>query len=221
MQTEGLSPDEATFVSILNACTKTGAIEKGKKIHDDILSTGLLDKSMVLGSALVSMYAKCGLLAKAQQVLEALRYRDTVCWSALITGYAQERHGHEALNCFTKMQREGHSPDDVTFLCVLKACCHVGKLDDAQTYYENMSRKYGILPNLQHLTCMVVIYGCAGQFDKAISVVKTMAATADPSAWVALLTISRKWGNLKLGKLGFEQMTQHEKNLELGICSEE
>ena len=43
----------------------------------------LLDR-VVIGSALVDMYAKCGALVKAQKVLEELPVHDVVAWSALI-----------------------------------------------------------------------------------------------------------------------------------------
>jgi pentatricopeptide repeat protein len=219
MQSEGISPDEATFVSILKACTTTGAIEKGKQVHNDILRAGLLGKSTSIGGALVNMYAKCGWLAKAEQVLDMLANRDAICWSALIAGYAQKRLGVETLDCFARMQGEGHSPDAVTFLCVLNACCHAGKLGEAQTYYENMSGKYGILPSLQHSACMMILYGHAGHFDKAMSVAKTMAAADDASLWFALLGTCCKWGNLKLGESVFKQATQHDKSLGSGIYS--
>ena len=46
----------------------------GKKIHDDIVSQGLLKRFIVLGNAVVDMYAKCGVLQKAQKVLEELQF---------------------------------------------------------------------------------------------------------------------------------------------------
>ena len=61
--------------------------------------------------------------------------------------------------------------------------------------------------------CMVVIYGCAGHFDKALSVIKTMPPSNDPSVWLALLGACKKWGNIKLGRLVFEEVIQLDNNL--------
>ena len=182
-------------------------------IHTEIVKAGY-DDNPYIENALVDAYAKCGHLAEAYALFSKIsKHDDVVLWTALIAGYAQKRQGVEALNCFTRMQREGHSPDAITFLSILNACCHAGKLREAQTYYENMSGKYGILPSLEHLTCMTVIYGYAGEFDKAISMVKTMAIIDDTSPWLSLLGTCRKLGNLKLGELAFEQVVQHGKSL--------
>ena len=60
------------YACILKACATIGAADKGKQIHDKIARQGLLQNNIVLGSALVDMYAKCGAVLKAQQVLEGL-----------------------------------------------------------------------------------------------------------------------------------------------------
>jgi pentatricopeptide repeat protein len=215
MQREGITPNGVTFTCILKACSSIGAINKGKQIHDEILSRDLLAKNLVLGTALVDMYAQCGHLAKAQEVLQALHVRDVVAWSTLIAGYAQKGQVEMALQCFAQMQKEGLSPDDVTFVSVLNACGHSGKLDEAQAYYENMKTKYGITPKIEHHTCMVVVFGYMGRFDKAMSVLRTMPSPGDPSVWVALLSACRKRGNVKLGKLAFEQAIE----LDRGYCA--
>ena len=80
-------------------------------------------------------------------------------------------------------------------------------------YYESMSTEYGITPKLEHHACMVVVFGCLGQFDKAMSVIKAMPSSDDPSLWLALLNACRKWGNLEVGKLAFDQTIQLDKNL--------
>ena len=208
MQVEGLSPNLITFISILKVCGSIGAIEKGKEIHDYIVNNGLLQGDISLGNALVDMYAKCGALAKAKQVLEELPVRNAITWSSLIAGYAQQRLGHEALTTFEQMQLDGVSPDAITLLCLLNACCQSGLLDEAQMYYDNMSQKFGITPNVEHHTCMVTVFGCGGLFDKAMSIIKVMTPSYDYlPVWLGLLGACKKWGNVKLGRLAFEQAT--------------
>ena len=200
------SHEEAVrFVALLKACTTRKDLSKGICVHIDIQRKCLLEKNAYVASTLISMYAKCGALAKAQHVHDELRVHNAVSWNCLIAGYAQEGHFEEALKCFAQMQKEGLSPDDITFVSVLNACSHSGKIDEAQDYYENMKSKYGIAPKIEHYTCMVVVFGYAGRFDKAISVIRTMPSPDDPSVWVALLSACRKRGNVKLGKLAFEQ----------------
>ena len=58
---------------------------------------------------------------------------------------------------------------------------------------------------LEHHTCMVVMLGYFGNFDKAISIIKTMPFSKDPSVWLALLATCRKWENVKVAKLVFNE----------------
>ena len=126
------------------------------------MSQGWLVKDIMLGNALVDLYAKCGMLTKAEETLEELPIRNVVSWSTVITGYAEQGQGHEALNSFERMKSEGICPDEVTCLCILSACCHSGLLDEMQMLFGNMHKEYGIIPKLEHHTCMVMAFG--GQF---------------------------------------------------------
>ena len=111
-----------TFLCSLKACSDIGAIEKGGEIHTDVSNRGLLKRDIVLGGALVDMYAKCGVLTRAQEVFDELHVKTIGTWNALISGYAQQGHGHDALLMFHHMQTKGVKPDDVTFISILKAC---------------------------------------------------------------------------------------------------
>ncbi|MCO5570798.1 hypothetical protein L7F22_024526 [Adiantum nelumboides] len=243
MRSKGLPPDAVTYACILKACGIMQDIDMGKRIHDEIVSEGLLEKNIALGTALVDMYAKCGVLLKAQKVLDELPVRDVVSWNALIAGYAQQEQCQGALGCFQRMrsdglspdvaswnaliggyaqqglteealdyfqwmQQEGTSPNAITFVSVLNACSHSGLLDEGQMYFDNMREKYGITPNKEHYTCMVVLFGRAGFFDKAMGIIKMMPSSDHPPVWSALLGACQKWGNLKLGRLAFERAVQ-------------
>ena len=204
MVNEGLSPDPVTFICILKACGRMRAIDKGKQIHNEIIKRGLLETNLMLGNGLVDMYVKCGMLVKAQEALEDLPTRDVVSWNSLIAGFAQHGHSHEALNCFEWMQCEGVCPDEVTCLCILTACSHSGHVDEGEAIFANMTKKYGIIPNLEHHTCMMVSYGCAGQLKRAMASFNMMSSF-DFSTLHLLLGVCRKWGNVELGTLAFNE----------------
>ena len=209
MQSESLLPDAITVVCILRACGSRGAIERGKQIHG---CWGFHEEDIVFGNALVDMYAKCGVLAKAQQVIEELPVRNVVSWNALISGHAQGGQGHEALNCLKYMQSDGLSPDEVTFQCVLRACGRNGLVNDAEMLFGDMSLKYGIVPSIEHHSCVLVVLGCAGYFDEVLSVTKVMPFSDHPIVWLAVLNACRKWGNVKLAKFAFNQIVEFNHN---------
>ena len=82
--TRGLSMEEdLMFVSLLKSCAKTKDLNKGTKLHNDILRRGTLGKNPYIVGALITMYAKCGVLAKARRVLESIHNQNVVYWNAL------------------------------------------------------------------------------------------------------------------------------------------
>ncbi|MCO5579650.1 hypothetical protein L7F22_033507 [Adiantum nelumboides] len=165
MRSEGLSPDEVTYACILKVCGSMQEIDLGKQIHDEIVSQGLLNKDTVLGTALVDMYAKCGVLLKAQKAFNALPVRDVVSWNALITGYAQQGQGQEAANCFQQMCSEGFSPNVVSWTALIGGYAQQGLAREALNCFEWMQEE-GISPGA--ITFINVLNACshAGLVDE-------------------------------------------------------
>jgi pentatricopeptide repeat protein len=82
---------------------------------------------LLFGNSFVDMYAKCGLLDDARNVLNMLEEegkREEVSWTSLIAGYADAGRCEEALDCFGAMTMpgEGIAPNASTFTNLLKAC---------------------------------------------------------------------------------------------------
>lgn len=212
MQREGLLPNVVTFTCILMACGSIGAIDKGEQIHDEITRQGLLQSNVALGNVLVSMYAKCGALDKAAQVVEELSIVDVVSWSALIAGYAREGRGKEALECFKLMQQNGLSPDAVTFSSVLSACSHSGLVDEGEHFFASMRTTFGIKPDIEHYMCMVNLYGHAGHLGKAVAAIKQMPSSDYSVIWSALLAACCKWSDVNVGRWAFNHAIQVDKS---------
>ena len=82
------------------------------------------------------------------------------------------------------------------------------KLEEAEMVFEMMSREYDFIPNLEHYVCMIITSGSAGNFDKAVAVIRSMPSLDYCVVWLALLGACRKWGNIKLGILAFNQLLQ-------------
>lgn len=127
MEQNGIKPDDICFLSILKACASTRKVKHGRLIHDQIMRLGL-DFDIVLGSALLDLYAKCGNLDDAKKVFYKLPNRDVVCWGALIAGYGQQGFGHIALELYNDMQQKGLKPNKAIFPCVLNACSTIGDI---------------------------------------------------------------------------------------------
>lgn len=139
MKEQGISPNVITYTCGFKACGSVHALEKGSALHDDMQKEGLLLDTFVV-TALVDMYAKCGSLAKAQEVFDALPVHDVEIWNALISGYALNERGDEALTCFDRMQFEGLSPNAITMACGLRACGLVRAGDKGEEIIAELAR---------------------------------------------------------------------------------
>ena len=174
MRNEGVEPNAVTFTCILKACGCIGDIDKGKEIHDEIACKGLLKKDIVLGNALVDMYARCCVLLKARQVLDELPSRDVVSWNTLILGYVQQGQDEEAMNCFEHMIGEGISPNVVSFIGILKACGSIGALDKGKQIHDEIVARGLLDKNVVLGTALVDMFAKCGLLTKAQEVLKEL-----------------------------------------------
>lgn len=118
---EGVAPDRLTFTTVLRVCETLRDLKKGKEVHEQIIRSGVAS-DLIMESTLIDMYAKCGRVEDAHQLLANMSERDVVSYTAVVGGYVQHGQFREALNVYYNMQREGVVPNSVTFLAVLKAC---------------------------------------------------------------------------------------------------
>ncbi|XP_057854720.2 pentatricopeptide repeat-containing protein At2g13600 [Cryptomeria japonica] len=110
MHSTGIKPDSNTFVSILPACAKLGALGQGLAIHQSIIESGFLS-NVVVASALVDMYAKCGSIYMARELFDRMPQRSVISWNIMIAGYAQNGFCKDALKLFELMRHSGTYPN--------------------------------------------------------------------------------------------------------------
>eukprot|EP00250_Pteridium_aquilinum_P018320 c24033_g3_i1 orf=1-1545(-) len=136
MQESTAELDGHAFVAVLQACSISADLRRGRTIHSHIIESGW-ESDVYVGSTIINMYSNCGCVEDAQAVFNRLPVGNIVTWSALMKGYAQLNHSKEALQLFQQMQQQGMNPDEVTFASILKACS--GEvLKDAQQIHANI-----------------------------------------------------------------------------------
>ncbi|KAL9373875.1 hypothetical protein Peur_033495 [Populus x canadensis] len=97
LQSEGVHANETVMVSVIASCAHLGALELGERAHDYILRNKMT-VNLILGTALVDMYARCGSIDKAIWVFDQLPGRDALSWTALIAGFAMHGYAEKALD---------------------------------------------------------------------------------------------------------------------------
>eukprot|EP01018_Ginkgo_biloba_P035644 Gb_29805 [translate_table: standard] len=87
MQQAGVQLNHFSFTSVLSACAAQLALEQGRQIHAHIIRAGFV-LDVVVASALVDTYAKCGNIEDARQLFDKMPTRDVLSWTTMISGYA-------------------------------------------------------------------------------------------------------------------------------------
>ncbi|XP_062198049.1 pentatricopeptide repeat-containing protein At5g56310-like [Phragmites australis] len=206
---EGFEPGGAALASVLSACARSasGGLEMGRRVHDLMEARGMAAPlGVVLGTALVDMYAKNGAIRESVAVFDGMRERRAATWNALISGLAHHGHGERALAMFQRMQREGVPPNATTLVGALSACCHAGLLDEARRLFRSMEKDFGIAPGIQHYGCMVNLLGRAGLLAEAEEMIRGMTCEADTVIWGALLTACKNHGDVEIAEQAVVEM---------------
>ncbi|KAI4370779.1 hypothetical protein MLD38_019089 [Melastoma candidum] len=67
--------------------------------------------------------------------------RNVISWSMMISDYAINEKGEEALALFSRIQDKGTEPNYATYLGVLSACVHVGHVTLVQAIFDCMKQE--------------------------------------------------------------------------------
>ncbi|KAF6170309.1 hypothetical protein GIB67_042999 [Kingdonia uniflora] len=205
----GMKPDRATLISILTSCSSVASLKGGRQTHAFVIKKGL-EPDISLCNALMSMYSKCGDIHESKVLFEQLHSPDLVSWNTIITAFGQHGHCEKAVDLFHEMCEHGLKPDGVTFLCVLSACGHAGKVNESINWYDSMVNEYQIAPRAEHFACLVDILCRAGQLVKAHTIIKEMPFEADAGIWGSLLTACGAYLNVELGELAAMKLVELE-----------
>lgn len=216
MKAQSVKPNEITLVNVLSACAGLGALELGREVHLYLSRNGL-ELNVILATALVDMYAKCGKINDACLVFVKTDEKDVALWNAMIQGLAYHGDGRDAISVFSQMERAGLKPNDVTFIGVLSACNHSGLVEEGRFQFSSMDDKHGLSPKLEHYNCMVDLLGRAGHLEEAYDLIQNMVIPPDSIIWGALLSACRIHRNLEMADKISAAITAPQ-NPNIGFC---
>ncbi|XP_057835812.2 pentatricopeptide repeat-containing protein At3g24000, mitochondrial [Cryptomeria japonica] len=169
MQKEGMIPNEYTFGSILRACAGNSAVLEGEQTHAYIIKTKL-GLNVDLASSLVDMYAKCRRIEDARRVFDRIPKRDAVLWTSIISGYAHNGKGEQALKFLPEMLRTGEQCNQFTYSSALVACADLVALESGRQIHGYIIRS-GFEFNSFVGSSLVVMYSKCGSLEDALKMV--------------------------------------------------
>ncbi|KAH7421314.1 hypothetical protein KP509_13G050400 [Ceratopteris richardii] len=165
MQEDNVHLSISALLCVLKACSSLELLEQGQTVHVEIVHEGYEDDAFIC-SALIDMYAKCGMLLEAQDAFDNSSVKDVVTWTTMITGLVDAGWGNEALNYLKHMQERGLSADETTFVCSLKACISIGDFDKGYELHGDII-KQGIETNAYIANSLMELYSNFGSIADA------------------------------------------------------
>uniref|UniRef100_A0A9I9EBP5 Pentatricopeptide repeat-containing protein n=1 Tax=Cucumis melo TaxID=3656 RepID=A0A9I9EBP5_CUCME len=121
MENEGVEPNEITMTTALAAAAHCRDICTGKLVRNRLRQLGFdpFDTNsrfnVILATAIMDMYAKCGKLVTARNMFDKMPQRNLVVWNSMVSAYSQYGRGAEALRLFVDMELAGFVPNKATF----------------------------------------------------------------------------------------------------------
>ncbi|KAL5555809.1 hypothetical protein UlMin_038045 [Ulmus minor] len=237
MQEDSCCPDQWTFSSLMNACAESSELFYGTMIHAFIIKSGwssaveamnsLLSFYAELGchsaavkvfesnvaltqvswNAIIDANMKLGYTLDAYLAFQQSPEKNIVSWTSMISGYASNGLGEQALIFFVDMLKSGIQPDDFTFGAVLHACSSLAALGHGKMVHgymirygfpayvyvgnglvnmyakcgdlEGSNRAFWEIPNkdLVSWNAMLFAFGLHGQASRALQLYEEMVAT--------------------------------------------
>ncbi|KAK9098947.1 hypothetical protein Syun_025992 [Stephania yunnanensis] len=189
-----VAPNRVTLIVILKACGELGCKDASNWVHNYIAthhSSLLSVDDVVVATALIDMYSRCGNLERAQKIFDGVQNKNVVCWSAMIAGYEHNSCPHESLCLFHKML-EGEDnletkPNAVTMVSIISACSSIGASRPARMFHK-YTIPTGLDTNAPVSSALIDMYAKCGDLEKARQVFDEMdGSSRTVVSWSAMI----------------------------------
>ncbi|KAH7316319.1 hypothetical protein KP509_21G088100 [Ceratopteris richardii] len=205
MQAANIKPSMVVMSSILKSCGIIKAIELGKSIHESIRNNGCtLD--VVVASALIDMYAKCGCIVEARNVFDGMGYRDIVTWGTMICSYVARDELYHAFSMLDSMQAAALTPNRVILESLLRGCTctdHIG----IGRYIHSFIVVLGLNKDAHIMLTLADMYAKVGCLEEAEKVFLEFPH-ANVQSWDAFIVRNIERGNDSLAFKFFDKMKE-------------
>ncbi|XP_065870026.1 pentatricopeptide repeat-containing protein At4g15720-like isoform X2 [Euphorbia lathyris] len=201
-------PDVVSWTSLIAGYVHAD-LQTGKKIHTHVEILGF-QQNLVLCSSLVHMYGKCNDVDGARRVFDSMEFRNVVSWTSIITAYAQNGRGNEALEVFREFTcLTAERPNHYMLASLINACSTLGKLISGKVAHGAVIRG-GHESNDVAATALVDMYakcGCFGYSDKVFKRIPHLSVIP----YTSMIVAAAKYG------LGQRSLDLFEEMIHKGI----
>lgn len=200
--------DLTTIVSLLQGCSQTASLATGKILHGCAIRS--FESNLILSTAIVDLYSKCGSLKQATFVFNRMKDRNVITWTAMLVGLAQNGHAEDALRLFAQMQEEGIAANSVTFVSLVHSCAHLGSLKRGRSIHGHLFR-LGFAFDIVNMTALVDMYAKCGKINLAERIFSHGSISKDVVLWNSMITGYGMHGH------GYQAVGVYHKMIEEGL----
>ncbi|KAF8684368.1 hypothetical protein HU200_044257 [Digitaria exilis] len=205
-----LRPNASTLVSLLPLLAQREALPRGASVHAYCLRACLDQKEeqVLVGTALLDMYAKCKHLVYACRVFHGMAVRNEVTWNSLLSMYAKAGLINETMALFDEMAVK----DTVSYGALLSGYVQNGKAEEAFIVFKKMqacnvepdvATMVSLIPACSHLAALQ-----HGRCSHGSVVVRGFASETSISN--ALIDMYAKCGRIDLSRQVFDKMAARD-----------
>lgn len=186
MISEGVEPNSVIIVTVLPAISECGEMKLGKEVHGFSMKrfTNYSSRHFI-HTGLIDMYCKCGDIVSARRVFYGTRKRNTVLWTAMMSGYATNGRLDQGLRSIIWMQQEGVKPDVVSVATALPICGKLRLIRSGKELHA-YALKLLFLPNVSISTSLMTLYSTCRNLVYSKKVFDTMRQK-NIIAWTAMV----------------------------------
>lgn len=209
MVEEGIRPNSVILTTILPVIGDVWEHKLGREVHAYVVKAKSYSRQIFIQSALIDMYCKCGDMGSGRRVFYGSTERNTICWTALMSGYALNGRLEQAVRSIIWMQQEGFRPDVVTVATVLPVCAELRALNQGKEVHAYALKNW-FLPNVSIVSSLMVMYSKCGILEYSLKLFDGMEQR-NVILWTAMIDSYREHGNLNeaLGVFRLMQLSKH------------
>lgn len=181
----------------LKACASLAMLSLGNALHAEAIKAGV-EFDVMVGTALVDMYGKCGDIVSSRKVFDIMPERNIRTWNAMIGGCMRNGDTESAATLFEDIPMR----TSVTWNQMIDGFAKRGDMAMARQLYDRMPEE---LKTVVTWTVMVDSYSRNGEMDEANEVFKVMPRR-NFYVWSSMISGYFKKGEVEKAKVIFDQM---------------
>ncbi|KAJ7942695.1 putative Pentatricopeptide repeat-containing protein [Quillaja saponaria] len=185
MYRSGVYANEITFASILGSCAAVLDLDLSRQLHGLIEKYGF-QRNIILGSSLVDVYGKCGILSDARKMFHEIQCPNAISWNVIVRRYLEMGDGKEAIFLFFQMLSTDIRPLHFTFSNALVACSSIPALEEGMQIHV-VATKISYLEYQLVSSSLIDMYTKCGKLDDAFRIFDQLGSK-DLVSWTSIVS---------------------------------